>query len=79
MASELTTPNKNKTPDPVGLTPNTRQRKSRLSQALTSYIQEELRFTKKEDQIDVILLSLEHLNLYDASNFKENLLQLVIN
>ena len=66
LASKLTTPNKNKTPDLVSLAPNTRQKKSRLSQALTSYIQEELRLANKEDQIDVISLSLKYLNLYNA-------------
>ena len=66
LALKLTTPNKNKAPDPVSRTPNIRQRKSRLSRALTSNVQEEFILTNKEDQTDVISLSLKHLNLYDV-------------
>ena len=49
------------------MTPNTRKRKSRISEDLACYISElDLR---KEDQVDVISLSLKKLGLMDKINF----------
>ena len=49
------------------MTPNTRKRKSRISEDLACYISE--LDLSKEDQVDVISLSLKKLGLMDKINF----------
>ena len=49
---------------PAVMTPNTRQRKSRLSQKHTQFI-EDLSLADDSDVVNVVILSLKNLGLYD--------------
>ena len=63
--SALTTPQKPSDNSSLVLTPNTRQRKSRLADKHNEFIKG-LNLANQEDAVDVVILSLRNLGLYDS-------------